>query len=314
MSVPLVFLDADTISATLDWAGAVAALDRSLLDGFDPTAAGERTIVDLSHGQLLLMPAETAAAVGVKIASVTPANPERGLPRIQALYLLLDRETHEPRALLDGTALTILRTPAVSGVAVKHLARPDARRLVVFGSGPQAWGHVAALRSVRPLETITIVGRDRQRAQQLVERISVDGLPAQVGDPGAVAEADIIVCATSACTPLFDGDLVQPDTCVVAIGSHEPDRREVDAQVVRRAVAGGGVVVETRAVALREAGDVVQAFAEGACTAEDLVGIADLVHRQGWTPGVTLFKSCGMGWQDLVVAESVVQRWSVEGG
>jgi ornithine cyclodeaminase len=314
MTSPLPFLDADAITTALDWAGAVDALERALLDGLDPAAAAERTIVDVSHGQLLMMPAETAGAVGVKLASVSPDNPDRGLPRIQALYLLLDRESLAPRALMDGTALTTLRTPAVSAVAAKHLAAPDARRLVVFGSGPQAWGHVEALRAVRPLESVIVVGRDRGRAQALADRVTADGLPARVGDDSAVAEADLVVCATTAGRPLFDGALLGPDTCVLAVGSHEPDLREVDTEVVRRAAAGGGVVVETVPVALREAGDVVLALKDGACTEADLLGIGDVVRRPERLPGVSLFKSCGMGWQDLVVAEAALARWSAARG
>jgi ornithine cyclodeaminase len=314
MTSPLPFLDADAITTALDWAGAVDALQRALLDGLDPAAAAERTIVDVSHGQLLMMPAETAGAVGVKLASVSPDNPDRGLPRIQALYLLLDRESLAPRALMDGTALTTLRTPAVSAVAAKHLAAPDARRLVVFGSGPQAWGHVEALRAVRPLESVIVVGRDRGRAQALADRVTADGLPARVGDASAVAEADLVVCATTAGRPLFDGALLGPDTCVLAVGSHEPDLREVDTEVVRRAAAGGGVVVETVPVALREAGDVVLALKDGACTEADLLGIGDVVRRPERLPGVSLFKSCGMGWQDLVVAEVALARWSAARG
>lgn len=302
----LPFLDADAISATLDWGDAVDAMEHALLGGLDPASAAERTIVDVSHGQLLLMPAESAGAVGVKLASVSPANPERGLPRIQALYLVLDRETHQPRALMDGTALTTLRTPALSGVAVKHLAPPDARDLVVFGSGPQAWGHVQVMRTVRLLESVTVVGLDRGRAEALADRISNDGLPARVGDAGVVANADIVVCATSAPSPLFDGALLGPDTCVVAIGSHEPDMRELDGHVMKRAADGAGVVVETVPVALREAGDVVLAIKAGMLSEDDLVGIAEVVHRSERQPGVSVFKSCGMGWEDLVVAEAAL--------
>jgi ornithine cyclodeaminase/alanine dehydrogenase-like protein (mu-crystallin family) len=314
MTSPLPFLDADAITAALDFAGAVDALEQALLGGLDPATAAERTIVDVTHGQLLLMPAETLDAVGVKLASVSPGNPDRGLPRIQALYLLLDRESLAARALMDGTALTTLRTPAVSAVAARHLAAPDARRLVVFGSGPQAWGHVEALRAVRPLESVTVVGRDRGRAQALADRVTADGLPARVGEADAVADADLVVCATTAGTPLFDGALLGPEACVLAVGSHEPDLREVDTEVVRRAAAGGGVVVETVPVALREAGDVVLALEDGACTEADLVGIGDVVRRPGRRPGVSLFKSCGMGWQDLVVAEAALARWSAARG
>jgi ornithine cyclodeaminase/alanine dehydrogenase-like protein (mu-crystallin family) len=310
MTTPqLPYLDADTITAAVSWAEATDALEDALRDGLDPAAAADRSIIDVSSGQLLLMPAETGTAVGVKLGTVAPGNAERGLPRIQALYVLVDRETLTPVALMDGTALTTLRTPAVSAVAVRHLAAPDARRLVVLGSGPQAWGHVQTLRAVRPVDSVTVVGRNQARAEDLVERIRESGLDAAVGDAGTVAEADIVVCATTAGEPLFDSALLKPGTCAVAVGSHEPDRRELDGTLLRRAAAEGGVVVETPAVAMREAGDVVMAVHEGALSPDQLVGIGSVLHRERPVPGTSVFKSVGMGWQDLVVAQVVYERW-----
>jgi ornithine cyclodeaminase len=309
MSTPLLpYLDADTIAATVSWADAVDALEQALLGGLDPAQALNRSIVEVTYGQLLLMPAESGTAVGLKLGTVAPDNPARDLPRIQALYVLVDRETLTPVALLDGTALTTLRTPAVSGVAVRHLAPAAARHLVVFGSGPQAWGHVHALRAVRPVQEVTVVGRDRGRAEQLVARLTGEGLDARVGDGTEVAEADLVVCATTATSPLFDGTAVKPGACVVAVGSHEPDRREVDSALLARAAQGGGVVVETRDVALREAGDVVLAVEEGALPVDRLVELGDAVRREPGA-GPSFFKSVGMGWEDLVVAEAVLQRW-----
>lgn len=308
MTSPLPYLDADAVGS-LSVLDAVDALEDSLLDGLDPDTSGTRSVVDVEHGQLLLMPAETASGVGIKLATVAPDNPAHGRPRIQAIYLMVDRETLTPQALLDGTSLTNLRTPAVSALAVRHLAREDARRLVVFGSGPQAWGHVLAVRAVRPIESVTVVGRDLGRAGQLVDRIAARGIAAAVGTPDDVAAADVVVCATTAAEPLFPGDLVTDDACVVAVGSHEPDRRELDAALLRRAATSGTVVVETPATAMREAGDVVLAVEEGALSPDHLVSLADVVRRDlpdGSGPHV--FKSVGMGWQDLVVAEAVWGR------
>lgn len=305
----LPYIDAPAIENAVSWAQATDALEQALLDGLDPATAVDRAIIDVSNGQLLLMPAETGSSVGFKLGTVAPRNPERGLPRIQALYVLVDHETLAPIALMDGTALTTLRTPAVSAVAVKHLAAPDARRLVVFGSGPQAWGHIQTLRAVRPIETVTVVGRDRSRAGTLAARVAESGREATVGDAGSVAEADIVVCATTAAEPLFDSSLLKPDTCVVAVGSHDPGQRELDTSLLQRAAASGGVVVEDRDVALREAGDVVIAMNEGVLTPDELTGIAAVVHRSEPAGGISVFKSVGMGWQDLVVAQAVFGRW-----
>jgi ornithine cyclodeaminase len=129
-----------------------------------------------------------------------------------------------------------------------------------------------------------------------------------VGAPGDVADADLVVCATTARTPLFDGSLVRDTACVVAVGSHEPDARELDAGLLGR----GTVVVEDRATALREAGDVVLAIAEGRLDDGALVGLAEVVAgAEGPSSAARprIFKSVGMSWQDLVVAGEVHRRW-----
>jgi ornithine cyclodeaminase/alanine dehydrogenase-like protein (mu-crystallin family) len=268
----------------------------------DVSAAPPRVAVTTGHGQLLLMPGESKAAAGVKVLSIAPGNPARGLPRAQGVFVLFDAETLTPRAVLDGAALTTLRTPAVSALAVRHLAAPDASALTVFGSGPQAEAHVHAIRAVRPIETVTIVGRTGAAA--LVDRLHLAGIDACVGSSGAVSEADIVVCATSARTPVFDGGALRATACIVAIGSHEPEARELDDEVFRRAAR---VVVEDRATALREAGDVIMAVAAGALNADDLADLSELPTAAA-TGGITVFKSVGMGWQDLVIAAAIVAR------
>jgi ornithine cyclodeaminase len=301
----LPYVDGPALFGLVPFADAVGAVAKALSGGLDPEASLQRSIHDVEHGQLLLMPAETASAVGVKLSTVAPGNPGRGSPRVQALYVLYDRVTLTPVALLDGTALTTLRTPAVSAVAVDHLAGPEALRLVVFGSGPQAWGHVQALRTVRPLADVTVVGRDRGRAEALVARVREGGLPARVGGQDDVADADVVVCATTARLPLFDGRRLRPGTCVVAVGSHEPDARELDDATIGSA---DRVVVESRGVAMREAGDIIQAVRAGVVREDSLLDLRAAV-RLAPTAGSSVFKSVGMGWQDLVVADLAYQRW-----
>jgi len=279
-------------------------VERALLDGFDPADDPARSSVAAGAGHLLLMPSVLGDWAGVKIATVAPDNPARGLPRIQATYLLLDAATLTPRLQLDGSALTELRTPATSAVAADHLAAPDARRLVVVGTGPQAVEHAVAMAAVRDLDDLALVGRDPGRLAGAVEALVARGLPAREGSTSDVADADLVVCATSAGEPLFDGALVRDGACVVAIGSHEPDRRELDAGLMGRAL----VVVEDRATAMRECGDVVLAVDEGALRADDLVPLADLVrgHARA-TDRPNVFKGSGMSWQDLAVAVGVAE-------
>lgn len=304
MTAALPWVDGPLLRRLVGWREAIAVVEDALLGGLDPSAAPLRSVVDVSSGQLLLMPAESAAGVGVKVAAVAPGNPDRGLPRIQAVYVLLDRSTLTPLALLDGTSLTAVRTPAVSAVAVAHLAAPSASRLVAFGSGPQAEGHVLALSCVRPVTEVTVVGRNRARAEVLVQRLAEKGVRAATGTSDAVAGADLVVCATTASEPVFDGRLLHPEACVVAVGSHEPTARELDDTTMGRAAR---VVVEDVEVAMREAGDVVQAVTSGVVRRDALIGLADAVGLEP-SGGISVFKSVGMGWEDLVVAQAAHRR------
>ncbi|MEV7354616.1 ornithine cyclodeaminase family protein [Kitasatospora sp. NPDC091276] len=278
---------------------AVAAIERVLLDGFDPEPAPARSAVPVPAGELLMMPAAAGPYAGVKIAGVAPANPGRGLPRITGSYLLLDGPTLQPLALLDGAALTALRTPAVTAVALRRLAAPDAEHLVLFGSGPQAYGHLDALLAVRSLTRLTVVARDAGRAGALAAYGRELGLAAGVGGPEAVAEADVVVCCTTARTPLFDGALVPAHAAVAAVGSHEPDAREVDEVLVGRAE----LYVEARTVAAREAGDLIMAGVAG----RQVWNLAELVRGDALVPAgrPRFFKSVGMAWEDLAVAAEV---------
>ncbi|MEU8361715.1 ornithine cyclodeaminase family protein [Nonomuraea sp. NPDC048882] len=314
----LPYLDAATLERLVPMGRAVTVLEEALRAGLDPEATPQRPVVDVPAGQLLLMPAATRRYAGVKAVSIAPANPERGLPRIQGTYLLFDGETLAPLAAMDGIALTSLRTPAVSALAVRHLAEPGARRLVVFGSGPQAYGHVLALREVRPVEDVTVVGRDAGRAETLATRCRALGLTARAltdegGGPDgqvarALAEADLVACCTTAREPLFPGKLTRDGATVVAVGSHEPDARELDGDLVARAT----VVVEARAAALEEAGDVIIPMRRGTISSRHLAGnLAELIAGQVITgPGPRVFKSTGMAWEDLVVAAAAYEAWT----
>lgn len=301
----LTLVSARTIAERVTMSGAIAELQRLLRAGFDPEQDLPRTILDVPNGQLLLMPAAVDGAVGQKFATVAPGNPDRGLERIQGLYILLDGESLAPTAILDGTALTSLRTPAVSASVVDLLAEPDAGDLVVFGTGPQAVRHVEALQAIRPLRTVRLIGRDQERTRQAVEAAGAIAPDAQIltGTPDDVRTADLIVCATTASEPLFPASDARDDATIVAIGSHEPAKAEVHPDLVGRAQ----VVVESRRVALSEAGDVVRAIETGTMAPADLVTMHEL-FTGAVTPATDrprIVKTCGMGWQDLAVARLV---------
>ncbi|MFD5513419.1 ornithine cyclodeaminase family protein [Streptomyces sp. NPDC127051] len=297
--------EAAETAALLTPAAAADALADVLRAGLDPESCPQRSALAVpGGGELLLMPAAAGAYAGVKIAGVAPGNPALGLPRITGSYLLLDGPTLRPLALFDGAALTSLRTPAVSALALRYLAPAGrALRLVLFGAGPQAYGHLEAVREVRELAGAVVVGRDPGAAQRLAAHARALGVPARTGTPADVADADLVLCCTTARERLFDGRLVAPGATVVAVGSHEPDARETDTALVRRAV----VYVESRAAALREAGDLLVPEAEGAIGPGHINGtLADLVAGRmpaAGAPGCPqLFKSVGMAWEDLAVA------------
>jgi ornithine cyclodeaminase/alanine dehydrogenase-like protein (mu-crystallin family) len=277
MSIP--FVSAAEVERRLDAPAAADVLEEVLLAGFDPEADPPRSALELGDGQLLVMPSAAGGHAAVKLVTIG------GEPRIQGVCVVFDGETLAPAALVDGIALTNLRTPAVSVLAVRRLAVPEARRLVVFGRGPQAHAHVKALRAVRPIEQVDMLGRDHGGAADLV------------------AAADIVCCCTTAREPLFDGALVADHATVVAIGAHEPDAREVDDVLAGRAT----VVVESRASALREAGEVIASIAAGALAEDELVTLAGLVRGEaGIGPArPRLFKSTGMAWEDAVVAAAL---------
>ena len=297
------YLDAAAVQA-LGPSRAVQAVRDALRDGLDPSQDTPRSAVGLTHGQLLLMPSQTAGAAGVKVATVAPGNPGRGLPRIQAIYLLFDPQTLALRAALDGTALTTLRTPAVSVAAVLDVLPHRPLRVVVFGAGPQARGHVATLGAVRPLVILTHV----LRATATSEGVRAGSADADA----ALRAADVVVCATSARSPLFDSALLAATAVVIAVGSHEPEARELDGALLGRAT----VVVEDTATALREAGDVVLAVADGHLQRGDLVPLRDVVLGHAVPPPdrPVVFKSVGMSWQDLVVAEAVLRLHDARAG
>lgn len=301
MGVPP-FIDAESLLSLVSWRQAIDALQAAVAE-IDVAAAPPRTVVPAAHGQLLLMPAESSRSVGIKVLSIAASNAE--LPRIHAIYTLLDATTLRPQAQIDGAALTVLRTPALSALAVDRLADTDARTLTVFGSGPQAGAHVRAIGAVRPIRGVRIVARNLERAGALAQELSRAGLDAGTGTVDDVPAADIVVCATTSRIPLFDGDQLAEHACVIAVGSHEPDARELDDRVFGRAAR---VVVEDRGTALREAGDIVMAIAAGALSADRLTDVSELISLPP-VGGISVFKSVGMGWQDLAVAEAAHTTW-----
>ncbi|HET8988720.1 MAG TPA: ornithine cyclodeaminase family protein [Humibacillus sp.] len=308
------WVDATALRQAMSADRARRLIRQALADGLERSADPARLAAPAGPGQLLLMPAASRRAAGVKVASVAPGNPARGLARIQAFYVLFDAATLTPSVLLDGAALTTLRTPAVSAVAIDCLAAQEVSDVVIIGSGPQAVGHAEAILAIRSPGSITVIGRELDGARAAANRIrGLDGAPHvtaltssdRPAFDDAVRRAGIVVTATSSATPVLDGTWVPDGACVVAIGSHEPGQRELDSELVGRS----RVVVEDIGAARREAGDVVLAVADGALDWHDVGSLGDLVlgRLSRATDRPNIFKSVGMAWQDLVVAEHAVR-------
>jgi len=261
---------------------------------------------------LLLMPAWSESALGVKLVTVMPGNASRGVGTVQAIYVLLDRHSGEPLALLDGEALTLRRTAAASALAARYLARQDAQNLLVVGAGRLAPYLACAHYALRPaLRRVFIWARDPSKAQTTAQWLRDLGLPAQsVQDlESAVREAHIVSCATTATEPVVRGTWLEPGTHLDLVGAFTPAMREVD----DAAVARSRIVVDTYAGALAEAGDLLSPLASGAIRRESIVAeLAELVRgdQRGRTLAeqITMFKSVGTALEDLCAATLVVRN------
>jgi len=319
-------LSAAEVDAALDDLALIDRLDALFRAGCEMPVRHHHSIAQptgpgSADAMLLLMPAWTRGAashLGIKVVTVFPDNGRRSLPSIYGQYLLLDGTTGQTVAMLDGTMLTKRRTACASGLASRYLSRPDARRLVMIGTGALAPQLIRVHAKVRPIDEVAIWGRRPDQAASLARELSAS-LPQALARPiavravtdrrQAVSEADIISCATLSSTPLVEGAWLRPGQHVDLVGAYTPKMRESDDEAVRRA----RVYVDTRAGALKEGGDIVQPLANGTISDTDV--IADLyelarAQRAGRTPGdatsITLFKSVGAALEDLAAAELAV--------
>jgi len=310
-------ITAEDVDRSLSYAGLVETLREAFRKGAVQPVRHHHTI-DRPSGTastLLLMPAwsdfhaeDTTGHIGIKIVTVSPDNNARGKPAVMGVYLLLDGETGEPQALIDGQRLTLWRTSCASALAASYLARQDASQLLVVGAGALSPHLARAHAAVRPIRKVHIWNRTPENAARVVEMLRREGLDAEVvGDlDAAVAEADIVSCATLSTEPLVHGAMLRPGTHVDLVGAYSPAMRESDDEAIRRA----SVFVDTRAGALKEAGDIVQALASGAFDEENIRGdLFELARAE--RPGrqsadeITLFKSVGAALQDLAAVYAV---------
>jgi ornithine cyclodeaminase/alanine dehydrogenase-like protein (mu-crystallin family) len=268
--------------------------------------------VPAHNGVTLFMPAYLADddQMAVKIVSVFNDNPTSNLPLIHALVVVVDAATGIPRAAMDGTYLTALRTGAVSGAATDLLARADARTVAIFGAGAQGRTQLEAVCAVRPVEKARVFDIDaRQAADYADEMSSRLALPVEPAESStqALHQADIVCTATTSARPVFDDADLERGVHINAVGAYTPQMQELPAETVIRA----RVVVDHRASSLAEAGDLIIPINQGLIK-EDHV-YAELGEiAAGRKPGrtadddVTLFKSVGVAVQDVAAAARVL--------
>ena len=295
-------IDATDIANAVSMRAAIGALREAFATH---PAHIARSAYPAAGGDLLVMPAVDDRAAGIKLLMVQPRNVDRGEPVIQGTYVLFDADAGAPVALLDGAALTSLRTPAVSAVATDALSRLDARSLGIIGSGPQCIGHAEAMLCVRPgLDTIVIASRSPANSGAAIATIGDDRVIA--GTYGDAASCDIVCTATRATEPLVTAAMVRPGAHINAVGAYRPDMRELAGDVIGQST----VVVDELDAAHDEAGDLIRAAAEGWSwdrVAGDLADVcAGRVARRG-TDEITLFKSVGLAFEDLVIARLAAQ-------
>jgi ornithine cyclodeaminase/alanine dehydrogenase-like protein (mu-crystallin family) len=314
--MPLLLGEKD-VRAVLSMDDLIAAMEGAL-DQFSSGGVRQplRSVVDVGGGHAFyaVMPAYIARppALGTKLVSVYHSNAARGLPSHLATIVLLDPETGELQAVMDGRYITEARTAAVSAASAKHLARPDARVLAVLGSGVQARSHIDALSRVTAFEEVRVWGRDAGRVRALMEGIGPEGPARVVAAPSAHAAADgadVIALVTASREPVLARASVRDGAHICAVGACRPDQREMDTALVRDA----RVFVDSRVGALAEAGDLVIPIKEGAIDASHIAGELGDVFG-GRTPGrrtaaeITIFKSLGMAVEDVVAARLAFER------
>ncbi len=316
MNSTLKFFSAQDVHKALSMQEAIRAMASAFTQ-----LSGQRTVTPLrssieipgSENSALFMPVYLPGSrkIAVKTVTVFPGNTQRKQPAIQALITLFDAQNGQPLAVVDGTALTAIRTGAASGLATELLARTDAQVLALFGAGVQGGWQIEAVLSVRSIQKVLIFDPDKQRAQTLAEHIveRYDVKTIVSINSAELREADIICTATTSQAPVFKDADLKPGVHINAVGAFRPDMREIPALTMQRAL----VVVDERRACLKEAGELIIPINQGVFVAQHIYAeIGDLtagrVKGRENNAQITLFKSVGNAVQDLAAAEIVLQN------
>ena len=317
----MLILTADDVRKALPMRDAIEAMKSayaSLSGGRAVVPLRTRLPVPPHEGLSLFMPAyvqtETGEALAVKIVSLFPENPKRGLAFIQAAVLVLEADTGRALALMEGSSLTAIRTGAGSGAAIDILARPNSRVLAVFGAGAQGRTQTEAACTIRALETVWVYDASAEQSKKFAAEMAGRGpIPKDVrvaeNPTQAVEDADIICTATTSSVPVFADRDLKRGAHVSAVGSYTPEMQEVPAETVQRA----RVVVDSRSATLAETGDLVKPMQAGLYTEKHIyaeLGEIVLGRKAGRQSDeeISYFKSVGVAVQDAMAAQLALKN------
>ncbi|WP_374633202.1 ornithine cyclodeaminase family protein [Ferrovibrio sp.] len=306
-------ISAAEIRQSLDWISTIQVLEQAFIQDSRMPTRHHHVMADGPEPPVhLLMPAWIPNKyLGVKAVNVFPANAKIGKPAVSGVYLLFSGETGETLAILEGGELTARRTAAASALAARYLARQDASRLLIVGTGRLSRQLAFAHSAVRPIKSVSVWGRTPEKAEQAAREMRQAGLQARaVTDlEAAVGAADIVSCATLSTRPLVRGAWLKPGTHLDLVGGFTPSMRETDDDAIRCCE----IFVDTRAGATKEAGDIVVPLQTSVLSADGIrADLFDLTRRTH--PGrtsdsqITLFKSVGVAIEDLAAASLVYEK------
>ncbi len=312
-SMKLRILSAGDVRQALPMNDAIAAMrvafaEHARGDAHSPL----RTHLQTEGGMSLFMPAylPQIGALAQKIVSVFPQNPTRGLPTINGVVVVLNPDTGEVRALLEGGALTAIRTAAASGLATDLLARPESRVLALIGAGGQAYDQVQGVLAVREIAEVRIASKSGVSAEHLAQQLREEGVDARaVGVREAVQGADIITTVTNSTAPVFLDADVKPGAHINLMGAYTRDMQEAPASTILRA----RVFVDDVMAAAHEAGDIIKPIRANLYSTNDLAGtlgqlvLGEVAGRQT-DDEITIFKSVGLAVQDAAAAARAIDR------
>jgi ornithine cyclodeaminase len=313
----MLVLNESALRSVLDMAACIDAMEKTfveLVEGRYFTPLRNRERPEDGRNWMTTMPVLRMSGPrrwALKQMVVCPANRARGLDALQGTVLLQDGDDGRLLAVADAATLTAIRTAAVSALATRTLANPDARVVAIVGAGFQARAHVEAMRVVLPHARIRVAGRNAEKAARFASDLGCELAPSV---EGAVRDADVVCTVTSATEPIVRREWFKRGCHVNAVGSSKPIARELDPATV----AAASLFVDRREAALAESGDLLGAIKEGAITAEHIQAELGAVLA-GRHPGrrghddFTLFKSLGISAQDLVALEVAIEKARASG-